>query len=210
MHADAVKSLSDAEKKALNDVLAAYTPPQERARQRAAAAAPRRVVKNWTMNEALPLLADAGKGRNFNRGKQAYEAAQCLACHKFGNDGGSGGPDLTAISSRFTRRDILESLIEPSKVISEQYQNTAVVKKNGDTVVGRLLEETNDKLVLQPDLLKPDKVEVKKADVQRRVASKLSPMPEGLVNVLTKDELLDLIAYLESGGRRDHPVFASK
>jgi hypothetical protein len=76
--------------------------------------------------------------------------------------------------------------------------------------VGRLLEETNDKLVLQPDLLKPDKVEVKKADIQRRVASKLSPMPEGLVNVLTQDELLDLIAYMESGGRRDHPVFASK
>ena len=210
MHADAVRTLSDEDKKQLNEVLAGYTPPQERARQRAAAAAPRKVVKNWTMNDALPLLADAAKGRNFNRGKQAYEAAQCLACHKFGNDGGSGGPDLTAISSRFTRRDILESLIEPSKVISEQYQNTAVVKKNGDTVVGRLLEETNDKLVLQPDLLKPDKVEVKKADVQRRVPSKLSPMPEGLVNVLTQDELLDLIAYLESGGRRDHPVFASK
>jgi hypothetical protein len=51
-------------------------------------------------------------------------------------------------------------------------------------------------------------VTVKKADVERRVPSKLSPMPEGLVNVLTKDEVLDLLAYLESGGRRDHPAFA--
>jgi len=194
-------------KKDLNDVIAAYTPPQDRERRRPPA--PRQVVKNWKMDDALPLLAQVGKGRNFERGRRAYEAAQCLACHKMGNEGtGAGGPDLTAISSRFTPKDILESIIEPSKVISEQYQNLAVVRKNGETVVGRLLEENNDRLVLQPDLLKPDKVEVKKSDVQRRVPSKLSPMPEGLVNVLNQDELLDLMAYLESGGRRDHPAFA--
>jgi putative heme-binding domain-containing protein len=206
-HADAVKTLSDEERKSLNDVIAEYVPPQEQQRRRPPQQA-RKVVKNWTMAEALPLLERANKGRNFNRGKQAYEAAQCLACHKFGNEGGAGGPDLTAISSRFTRRDILESIIEPSKVISEQYQNVAVVRKSGDPVVGRLLEETGDKLVLQPDLLKPDKVEVKKSEVVRKVPSKLSPMPEGLVNILTADELLDLIAYMESGGRRDHPAFA--
>ena len=80
--------------------------------------------------------------------------------------------------------------------------------KNGDTVVGRLLEETDDKLVLQPDALKPDKVTLKKSDVERKVPSKLSPMPEGLANVLTQDEILDLVAYIESGGRRDHPAFA--
>lgn len=205
-HADAQKTLGDEERKSLREVLAAYTPPAERERRRPAP--PRKMVKNWTLNDALPMLANVGKGRDFNKGKAAYEAAQCLACHKFGNEGGAGGPDLTAISSRFTRRDILEATIEPSKVISEQYQNVAIVRKSGDPVVGRLLEETNDKLVLQPDLLKPDKVEVKKSDVARRVPSKLSPMPEGLVNILTQDELLDLLAYMESGGKRDHPVFA--
>jgi putative heme-binding domain-containing protein len=206
-HADAVKTLSDEEKKSLNDVIAAYTPPQEQQRRRTPP--PRQFVKAWKMDDVMPALDKVGKGRNYFRGRAAYEAAQCLACHKMGNEGtGAGGPDLTAISSRFTRKDILESIIEPSKVISEQYQNLAVVRKNGEPVVGRLLEETNDKLVLQPDLLKPDKVEVKKSEVVRRVPSKLSPMPEGLVNVLTQDDLLDLLAYLESGGRRDHPAFA--
>lgn len=203
-HADAARTLTPQEREAVADVLAAYTPPAERPRRPTA----RQFVRNWKMDDLLPVLDQVGKGRNFQRGRRAFEAAQCLACHKFGNEGGAGGPDLTAVSSRYTRRDNLEHILEPNKVISEQYQNTAIVRKSGDPVVGRLLEETPEKLVLQPDLLKPDKVEVKKDQIQRRVPSKLSPMPEGLVNVLTKDELLDLMAYMESGGRRDHPAFA--
>ena len=205
-HADARKTLTTEEQESLKEVLAAYTPPGDRNRRQPPPA--RQFVKAWKMDDVAPLLDQVGRGRNFFRGRAAFEAAQCLACHKFGNEGGAGGPDLTAVSSRYTRRDILEATIEPSKVISEQYQNTAVVRKNGETVVGRLLEENDEKLVFQPDLLKPDKVEVKKSDVKRRVASKLSPMPEGLVNVLRQEELLDLLAYMESGGRRDHPAFA--
>jgi putative heme-binding domain-containing protein len=205
-HADARRTLKPEEVQALGDLLAAYQSPADRPRRQPPAA--RQFVKAWKVDDVAPLLDRVGRGRNFFRGRAAFEAAQCLACHKFGNEGGAGGPDLTAVSSRYTRRDNLEHILEPSKVISEQYQNTAVVRKNGDTVVGRLLEENDEKLVLQPDLLKPDKVEVKKSDIQRRVASKLSAMPEGLVNVLTQDELLDLLAYMESGGRRDHPSFA--
>jgi putative heme-binding domain-containing protein len=211
-HADAVKSLKPEERESLNEAIAAYTPPED-PRRRPPQVKPRTtVVKQWTMAELAPSLEKAAKGRNFRRGREAYIAAQCAACHKFGNDpatvAGAVGPDLTAVASRFTRRDILESIIEPSKVISEQYQNTGVRLKNGDTVVGRLLEETDDKLVLQPDALKPDRVTLKKSDVERRVPSKLSPMPEGLANVLTQEEILDLVAYIESGGRRDHPAFA--
>ena len=166
------------------------------------------------MADLTGSLEQAAKGRNFRRGREAYLAAQCAACHKFGNDpatiAGDVGPDLTAVASRFTRRDILESIIEPSKVISEQYMNTAVRLKNGDTVVGRVLEDTPDKLVLSPDQRKPEKVTVNKKDVERRVPSQLSPMPSDLVNVLTKDEILDLLAYIESGGKRDHPAFAKQ
>jgi hypothetical protein len=73
-----------------------------------------------------------------------------------------------------------------------------------------LLEENDKRVVLEVNPLQPEKKAIAKADIESRKASKLSPMPEGLVNVLTRDEVLDLIAYLESGGRRDHPVFASK
>ncbi len=177
-----------------------------------AAAAPKpkreyKFVREWTMADLAADLERAGKGRNFNNGRDAYAAAQCLQCHRFGNEGGAIGPDVTAVASRFSRVDLLSSIIEPSKVVSEQYQNITIVKKDGDDVTGRLVEETDGKLVVIPNQLTGEKVEVKKSDVQSRAAAKLSSMPEGLVNVLTKDDLLDLLAYLESGGKKDHAAF---
>jgi putative heme-binding domain-containing protein len=164
-------------------------------------------VREWKMSDFAADLERAGKGRNFENGRDAYAAAQCLQCHRFGNDGGAVGPDITAVASRFSRADMLSSILEPSKVVSEQYQNITVVKRDGDDVTGRLVEETDTKLVLVPNQLTGDKVEVKKSDVQSRAPSKLSPMPEALVNILTKDEILDLLAYIESGGKREHAAF---
>ena len=134
-------------------------------------------------------------------------AAQCVTCHRFDNEGGSVGPELTAISSRFTRRDILESLLEPSKVISEQFQNMTLFLKNGDDVTGRVVEETDQKVVLVTNALTNDRTEVKKADIEKRVVSTVSAMPEGLAYVLAKEEILDLLAYLESGGKADTAAF---
>jgi putative heme-binding domain-containing protein len=176
----------------------------------AATAKPKReykMVREWTMADLAGDLDKAGKGRNFANGRDAYAATQCLQCHRFGNEGGAIGPDITAVASRFTRADLLSSIIEPSKVVSEQYQNLTVVKKDGDDVTGRLVEETDAKLVLVPDQISGVKVEVKKSDVQSRAAAKLSPMPEGLVNILTKEDILDLLAYIESGGKKEHPAF---
>jgi putative heme-binding domain-containing protein len=164
-------------------------------------------VREWKMSDFAADLDRAGKGRNFENGREAYAATQCLQCHRLGNEGGAVGPDITAVASRFSRADMLSSILEPSKVVSEQYQNITVVKKDGDDVTGRLIEETDTKLVLVPNQLTGDKVEVKKSDVQSRAASKLSPMPEALVNILTKDEILDLLAYIESGGKREHAAF---
>lgn len=204
-HKEAIDNLSAEEKIALAPVLASQT--------QAAAAAPkpapkmRAFVKEWKLADLEPALNDVSRGRNFESGKVAFQAAQCLACHRFGNEGGSSGPDLTAISSRFTRRDILESILDPSKVVSEQFQNTTFLLKDGEDVTGRVLDETESKLVVQPNPLVPDQVEIKKSNIQSRQPSKLSPMPEGLVNVLTKEEILDLIAYLESVGRPGHTAF---
>ena len=136
-----------------------------------------------------------------------FKAAQCLQCHRFGNGGGAVGPELTAVSSRFSRRDILESILDPSKVVSEQYQNTIVIKKTGTRSPGRVVEENDKKLVVVVNPLNPRRVEVLKSDIQSREASKISPMPEGLVNNFTQDEILDLIAYLESGGKPDAAAF---
>ena len=83
------------------------------------------------MAEILPTLDKLDHGRSFDKGRQAYLDCQCIKCHRFGNEGGAVGPDLTAISSRFAAKDILESILEPSKVVSEQYQNIVVTTKSG-------------------------------------------------------------------------------
>jgi len=171
---------------------------------------PRQLVKAWQMDELTPQLAKVDAGRNFERGRDAFIAGQCIQCHRMGDVGGGAGPDLTAVSSRFSRRDILESILEPSKVISEQYQNLAVATTAGKVVTGRLVDETPAKIVLQPDPLSSERIEIAVKDIDSRSASKVSPMPANLADVLTAEEILDLIAYLEASGQRQHAVFGKK
>ena len=102
---------------------------------------------------------------------------------------------------------MLESLLEPSKVVSEQFMNTTFTLNDGEELTGRIVDETGDKVVIYVNPFTQDPTVIKKADIKSRQAAKLSPMPEGLANVLTKEDILDLLAYLESGGRENAPAF---
>jgi putative heme-binding domain-containing protein len=195
---DAMASLSDQERVAL----ASFMNRPALTTLAPANAAPRPFVREWKTAELLPAVEQLAPGRNLEKGRQAFAAAQCAACHRFNEEGGSVGPDLTAVTSRFAPRDILESIMEPSKVVSEQYQNTTVFKKDGDDVTGRIVEDTAEKLVIVTNPLTQDKVEVRKADVRDQTPSRVSPMPEGLLNSFQKEEILDLLAYIESGGKQ--------
>ncbi len=209
---EATANLTDAEKGEFGPMLASIAsgaPSGRKAASEFPKPRTRSFVKAWTMADFDAGLDAVGKGRNFEKGKQAFVDAQCLACHRFGNEGGGVGPDLTAVSSRFSRRDVLESILEPSKVVSEQFLNTTVWLKSGDDHTGRLVEETGDLLVLVPNQLQPDvKITVKKADVAKRGFSKLSPMPANLADGLSRDEILDLLAFIESAGRKNGAAFA--
>ena len=160
------------------------------------------------MPEFEGALQEAGEHRSFRRGKEAFTAAQCVQCHRMGNEGGSVGPDLTAVSSRFNRHDLLENILLPSKVISDRYQSYTITRRDGEEVNGTIIEETEEKLVVMVDPMNQRREEVLKKDIASESVSKLSQMPEGLLNVLDRDEILDLVAYLEAGGRRDHTAFA--
>jgi putative heme-binding domain-containing protein len=206
MHAQAKANLSPEEATALADILNAYVPPGPRkpaGRKRTV------LVKEWKMEDLVPALDEVGKNRSFDRGKEVFETAQCIQCHKFGNEGGAVGAELTAASSKYSRRDILESILEPSKVISEQYQNTMIMTTSGKILDGRVMEENADRLILKPNPLQPETIEIKKANIEKRAPSKISPMPEKLVNNYTKDEILDLLAFIESAGNKDRPAFAA-
>lgn len=205
-HTQARSTLTPEEGLALADVLAAYVPPGQKPKP---PAKKRAFVKEWKPEDLMGSLDEVAKDRNFERGKEVYDSAQCSQCHKFGADGGSVGAELTAISSRFARKDILESILDPSKVISEQYANTMIMTTAGKILDGRILEENAQRVVLQPNPLQPEKIEIKKSDIDKRAVSKVSPMPAKLMDTFSKDEILDLLAYLESGGKKDHPAFVS-
>lgn len=195
---EAVANMSSAEQQALAPTIAAInkdiTPSFD--------VKPRDVVKKWSLDELQPMLAKVESGRDFNKGKEAYSAAQCIKCHRFGETGGSIGPDLTAIGSRFSAKDILESIIDPSKTLSDQYQNETFRTASGKTVTGRVVDDTKDEIAVQSDPLSPERVVLKKDDLESRTPSKVSPMPANLADVLTPDEILDLIAYMQASGKK--------
>jgi len=202
---DAVATLSEPERLALSSWITDYS-----AASSFKPAKDRKFVQAWKMGDLEPSLGRVGKGRDFDAGKAAFHDAQCLLCHRFLTEGGSVGPELGAVFRKYSRREVLESILEPSKVISEQYQNFTILKKDGTDETGRIVDEDDQQVVIQPSPLLPDRIAIKKSDITERRASKISPMPEGLANAFTADELLDLLAYLESAGNKNAPNFEAE
>jgi putative heme-binding domain-containing protein len=167
--------------------------------------------RNYTVDEIVALVPTTLSGRNFEQGKAMYAATLCANCHKMAGDGGNIGPDLTGSGQRYTLRDLMENIIEPSKVISDQYGTEQIEMKDGSLVVGRVIAEENGKLLVMTSALAPDaQTPVEAAQIKSRQPFNVSMMPPGLINSLNKDELLDLIAYLQSGGNPNDKAFAKK
>ena len=140
-----------------------------------------------------------------------YASTLCINCHKLKGDGGNIGPDLTGAGQRYSLRDLMENIIEPSKVISDQYGTEQLDMKDGSTVVGRVIVEENGKLFIMTSALAPDaQTAVDAVNIKHRAPFNVSMMPPGLINGLNKDELLDLIAYIQSAGNPGDKVFVKK
>jgi putative heme-binding domain-containing protein len=162
---------------------------------------------DWTMDEVLKLAETGLTSRDFNNGKKMFSAARCVVCHRFGADGGATGPDLTQLAGRFTLQAVTESIIEPSKVIADQYKASTIVV-NGKQYNGRIVADLGDKIVVVTDPEDSTKtVELPKADIESETPSPISLMPVGLLKPLNDHEILDLLAYLLSRGNPQDPMF---
>jgi len=163
--------------------------------------APKGPGKAWTLDEVLALTETGLKGRNFEQGKTMFTSTMCLTCHRFNQDGGSIGPDISGAANRYTMRDFLENIIDPSKVISDQYGSLQIEKKDGSLIIGRAAGEENGSLLVMTNPMHPAQLTVVKPDeIKSKKDYPVSMMPPGLINTLNQDELLDLIAYVMSGG----------
>ena len=140
--------------------------------------------------------------------KKAKSAAACFKCHRFAGQGGIVGPDLTAAARRFNNKDLLDSMTLPSRTVSDQYQASTFVLANGKTIVGRVANLSGENIMVITNMLEPGKLTaVRRSEIDEVVPSKTSMMPEGLLDTLSKEEVLDLIAYLISAGDAKHEYF---
>jgi putative heme-binding domain-containing protein len=207
MKADAVSNLTETVRAELQPII--ETKPDKTLRF--ASLGERTVQKEWTVDELSKIAAKKMKDRDFDRGREVFGSVGCFACHRFANEGGAIGPDLTGIAGRFNPRDLLESIIDPSKEVSDQYASIVIEKNDGTDVTGRIVNLSDNNVMVNANMYDPNElVRVNRRDIKSIQPSKVSMMPSGLLNVLKEDEILDLLAFLLSRGERDNKMFSKR
>ncbi len=169
---------------------------------------PRKFVRSWTVDDLLPHLEKVGHDRSFENGKALFRKAECIACHRFDNRGGIFGPDLTAVAKRYSRQVLLREIVTPSVQISDQFQNHIIVTSAGLVHSGRILERGETQWTVAVDPRQPSAIiQLAADDIEEVVPSTVSMMPTHLLDTLSQEEILDLLAYLVSAGDPNHGAF---
>lgn len=168
----------------------------------------RRPRTEWKYEDLAAEVASLKGGRNFGNGKQMFTVASCVACHKMEGVGNTFGADLSQLDPKLKTEEVLKDIIEPSFKINEKFQTWIIETLDGKKYTGLIVEETKQavKLVENP-LVKADPIVIKIEDIDNRKKSMVSVMPKGLLDKLTKEEILDLLAYVYSKGSKGHDLF---
>ena len=168
----------------------------------------RRPRTEWKLEDLAEGVSHL-EGRSFATAKQMFSAASCIACHKLDGVGNQLGPDLTQLDAKLQPLDLLKELLDPSAKINEKFQTQIFQLESGVTVTGLVVEETPSVIkVVENPLAKAAPTEIKPADVTARKKSATSIMPKGLLDKLTREEILDLVAFIHARGKKDHAVFS--
>ena len=149
----------------------------------------------WDYNELLAhLTGPEGDKGVVTRGRAVFAKATCVKCHRYNNEGETLGPDLSSIANRFTKKEILQSIVFPSHVISDQYAAKKIRTADGLTLAGIVAKGPGGRLIVLKT--NGEKVEIADEDVEQIAPSRVSAMPEGLIDSLSLEEVTDLFAYL--------------
>jgi len=195
--------------------------PREIAIQAAPPSTTARVVHAWTVADLLedsdravpsggsentvdaPPSNAATSGtdiRDLARGARIYREASCILCHRFAGDGAATGPDLTGVGSRFGRADLLRAILEPNAAVSDQYRDSLVTTVEGDVFVGRIVADAPEFIEIRTNPMGFERERIERAKIASIELLETSSMPPGLLDARSRDEILDLLEYLESGG----------
>ena len=179
--------------------------------------AARPFVREWNVQDLLAGLDQADQNRSWERGRALFTELSCAQCHKIGeSDGGDVGPNLIDLQQKFNtgnldREGLLKSLIDPSADIEERYISLIIQDIDGRLHTGVVAERTDTEIRLLANPLDNEKpVTILIDDIEDEMESKVSMMPQGVLNTCTKAEILDLLMYVEAAGDRDHPAFGDQ
>jgi putative heme-binding domain-containing protein len=163
----------------------------------AAELAARPLVRNWTIEDLIDDVVNLKPDEHsLALGHQALSAAACLRCHRMGDSGSPVGPDLTHVGKRFDGRALLESIIEPSRQVDPKYLNATYLLSDGRIVSGRTLGVSKQQLTIESDPLSGRTIVVDRQEIEASLPTTVSPMPAQLLDTLTREEVLALIALL--------------
>ena len=204
IHKEASEGLDEATLEALGDLV--QDPPS----LKTTVGPPREQVNQWQVGDLLEQLENNPSQGDAKQGKKVFSQALCYKCHRFQGEGGITGPDLTGVTRRFNHRNLLESLLEPNKVISDQYATSTFVLTDGRTVSGRVVNLSTTRISIMTDMLNPGSpTTVDEEQIEEVLPSPTSLMPSGLLDTFTAAEIIDLLAYLQSGGKQDSGTLQS-
>ena len=165
--------------------------------------------KNWNKQEVRRIFRRLDEQKNnFRNGKRMFAAAMCSSCHVMRDEGNNIGPNLTQVATKFSDRDLLETILSPSAAVSDQYAATIFTLNDSSKVVGRIISENEQEVAINQNPYEPEqKMVIAKSDIKSQAISPVSIMPPGLINRLNETELRDLLAYLMAGGDEEHELF---
>ena len=160
----------------------------------------RSFVQAWKVNDLKDELDSGIRGRSPEIGKRLFAEASCAGCHKMQGEGGAIGPELTDVFARWKgdRVGILREVLEPSHKVDAKYVMQRILTVDGRTVTGVLLSEDDDKVTLLSNPEAKEPTVILQDDIEAMVPSSVSMMPKALMDQYTKDEVFEVLAYLES------------
>ncbi len=176
--------------------------------------APRAFVRKWKVDDLLASLETADTGRSFENGQTLFKAVACSSCHQIRGEGAKVGPDLSLVRQKLSegkldRLRILTEMLEPSKVIDDKFRTQIIVTDEGKPYSGVVVHEDEEIVRLMSNPLEPSAkpVEIAKSAIDERTESKVSLMPEGLLNTMTREEIFDLLIFIEQGGDPEATIY---
>jgi putative membrane-bound dehydrogenase-like protein len=133
------------------------------------------------------------------RGLIVFQSAKaaCSTCHPVGYKGGNLGPDLSKVGAIRTRRDLLEAIVFPSASFVRSYEPVQIIRKDDTVAYGIVTNQGGAAFTLATGAATPA-VRVPQGEIKSMTPGAFSLMPQGMDQILSPEELADVVAYLQS------------